>query len=91
MILNSDSGSGYQVQGVKEKAYRVTGSQGGKHTWSKGDKRGGHTGSRGSMDRPTGSQGVKGWAYRVSGGQGVGLQGPMGSRGRPKGSQGVKG
>ena len=38
LILNSDSGSGYQVQGGKEWAYRITGSQGGKHTWSKGDK-----------------------------------------------------
>ena len=55
---------------------------------------------KGSRDRPTGSQGVKGLAYRVPGGGGVayrvpggggvGLQGPRGSRGRPTGSQGVK-
>ena len=32
--------------------------------------------------RPTGSEGVKGKAYRVPGGQGVGQQGPRGSRGR---------
>ena len=39
----------------------------------------------------TGSQVIKGEAYRVPGGQGVGLQGPRGSRGGPRGSQGVKG
>ena len=48
-------------------------------------------GLRGSRGRPTRSQGVKEWAYRVSGGQGVGLQDPLRSRGRPTGSQGVKG
>ena len=48
-------------------------------------------GPRGSRGRPTGSQRVKGYAYRVQGGQGVGLEGPRGSRGRPTGSQGVKG
>ena len=42
-----------------------------------------------SRGRPTGSQGVKGWAFRVPGDQGVGQQGPMGSRGRPTGSLGV--
>ena len=36
---------------------------------------------RGSRSWPTGSQGVKGQAYRVPGGQGVDLQGPRGSRG----------
>ena len=51
--------------------------------------------------RPTGSQGIKGWAYRFSGGQGVGYRVPgsqgigleslRGSRGRPTGSQVVKG
>ena len=51
----------------------------------------GQHGPRGSRGRPTGSQGVKGQAYRVPGGQGVGLQGLRGSRGRPTGSQGVKG
>ena len=45
----------------------------------------------GSRGKPIGSQGVKGWAYRVPGGQGAGLQGLEGSRGRPAGSQGVKG
>ena len=49
----------------------------------------------------TGSQVIKGEAYRVPGGQGIGLEGPRaqgvtlqglrGSRGRPTGSQGVKG
>ena len=34
----------------------------------------------------TGSQVIKGEAYRVPGGQGVGLQGPRGSRGGPRGS-----
>ena len=48
-------------------------------------------GPRGSRGRPTGSQGAKGWAYRIPGGKGVGLQGPRWSRGRPTGSQGVKG
>ena len=38
-------------------------------------------GPRGSKVRPTGSQGVKGYTYRVPGGQGVGPQGPRGSRG----------
>ena len=46
-------------------------------------------GPRGSRGRPTGSQGVKGWAYRIPGGHGLGLQGPEGSRGRPTGPQGV--
>ena len=39
----------------------------------------------------TGSQVIKGEAYRVPGGQGVGLQGLRGSRGRPTGSEGSKG
>ena len=39
----------------------------------------------------SGSQGVKGLAYRVPGGQRVGIQGPRGSRGRLSGSKGVKG
>ena len=43
------------------------------------------------MGRPTGSQGVKGYAYRVLGLQGVGLQGPRGSRGGPTKSKEVKG
>ena len=47
--------------------------------------------NRGSRGRPTGSQVVKGYAYRVSGGQGAGLEGTMGSRGGPTGSQGVNG
>ena len=47
-------------------------------------------GPSGSKGIPKGSQGVKGWAYRVPGVQGVGLQGPRGSMGRPTwpGSQG---
>ena len=66
-----------------------------------GAVKGGLGGLRGSKSRPTGSQGIQGWAYRIpgdqgeayriSGGQGVGLQGPRGSKGRPTGSQGVKG
>ena len=44
-----------------------------------------------SHSRPTGSQGVRGLAYRVPGSQGVSLQVPKGSRDRPTGSQGVKG
>ena len=47
-------------------------------------------GPRGSRGRPSGSQGVKGWAFRVPGGPGVGLQGPRGSRKRPTGSPQVK-
>ena len=53
-------------------------------------------GPRGSMGRPLGSQGGKGWAYcqglGLEGlrGQGVGIQGPRGLRVRP-GTQGVKG
>ena len=43
------------------------------------------------LSRPTGSKGVKGWAYRDPGGQGVGLLGPRGQGGRPNRSQGVKG
>ena len=43
-------------------------------------------GPRGSRGRPSGSQGVKEYAYRVPGGQGLGLQGPRGSRVRPTGS-----
>ena len=38
-----------------------------------------------------GSQGVKGYTYRVPGSQGVGLEGFRGWRSRPTGSQGVKG
>ena len=48
-------------------------------------------GPRGSRGRSTGSQGVKGKAYRVLGGQGIGLHGSKESRGRPTGSQRVKG
>ena len=48
-------------------------------------------GPMGSMGRPSGSQGVKGWAYLIPGGQGVGLLGPKGSTGEPTGSQGLKG
>ena len=48
-------------------------------------------GPSGSMGRPTGSQGVKGKAYKVPAVQGIGLQGPRGSSGRPTGSKGVKG
>ena len=33
------------------------------------------------MGRLAGSQGVKGWAYRIPRGQGMGLQGPRGSKG----------
>ena len=44
---------------------------------------------KGSRGRPTGSQGVKGLAYRVSRGQGVGRQGPRESRCGHTGSQGV--
>ena len=43
------------------------------------------------MGRSTGSQGVKGLAYRVLGGRGIGLHGSKESRGRPTGSQRVKG
>ena len=37
-------------------------------------------GLKGSRGRPTGSKGIKVWAYRVPRSQGVGLQGPKGSR-----------
>ena len=46
---------------------------------------------RGSRNGPTGSQGVKEWAYRVPLGKGMGLQGLRGSRCRPNLSKGVKG
>ena len=42
--------------------------------------------SKGVRDRPLGSQGVEGKAFRVPGGQGVGQQGPRRSRGRLTGS-----
>ena len=44
------------------------------------------------MGKPTGSQGIKGYVYRVPGGQGVGvgLHVLTGSRGKPKGSLVVK-
>ena len=42
-----------------------------------GAVKGGLGGLRGSKSRPTGSQGIKGWAYRVPG-QRVGLLGPRG-------------
>ena len=48
-------------------------------------------GPRESIGRPTGSMGVKGWAYRVQGSQEVCLQGASVSRGRPAEPQGVKG
>ena len=55
-------------------------------------------GPRGSRGRPTGSQGVKRWAFWVPGGQRVGLQGvkrakrvPRGLRGTITKSNGVKG
>ena len=53
-----------------------------------------HLYPRGSVGRPTGSQGGKGLAYRVPGGQGKGLRGPRRSREVPKGQgvgQGSKG
>ena len=46
--------------------------------------------SQGVKGRPTGTQGGKGYAYRVSGGQGVGLQGPVGSWNMPTGPEGVR-
>ena len=51
----------------------------------------GMQGPWGSMGQPTGSPGVKRWAYCVPGGQRVGHKGPKGPRGGPRGSQGVKG
>ena len=44
-----------------------------------------------SRGGPTGSKGVRRYAYRVPACQGVGLQSPRGSRGRPSGSKGVQG
>ena len=48
--------------------------------------RGSLKGLRGSRGRPIGSQGAKGWAYRVLWGQEIGLEDLKGSRGRPTGS-----
>ena len=90
-------------QGV---AYRVPGCQG---VGLKGPVGPGGQGGHGvclqsprwSTGGPRGSQGVKGYTYKVLGSQGVGLQvtrgsrgwlqGPRGSRGRSSGSQRVKG